>query len=458
MPFSKYWCLCLVLLGWLCTTTVHADERPNMILFIADDMGWRDCGAYGHPHIQTPNLDQLAKDGMRFDSAFLTCSSCSPSRASIITGRYPHNTTAQRLHWPLPGDQITFVELLTAGGYYTAAAGKWHLGNATKPKFSHVTTRMNQWVETLRDRPQDKPFFLWFAFSDPHRPYRPDTIANPHQPEDVVVPPYLPDTVTVRKDLAMYYDEITRLDGVVGKVREELQRQQIADNTLILFISDNGMPFPRAKTTVFDSGIKTPWIVAWPAKVKAGTTCDQLVSSVDIAPTIIELAKLRVRPTFQGKNFAPLLSKPDEPIRDYIFAEHNWHDFDDHGRAVRSKRFKLIRNYYTDLPNTPPADAVRSPTYAQMLQMKEAGQLKDYQMQCFTIPRPMEALYDLEADPYELKNVASDPKYAEPLQELKAALDAWEQRTDDRVPEERTPDAFDRVTGKRVPGVELPPR
>src|SRR5262245_44160575 len=119
-------------------TSAAEAERPNFIVFIADDMAWDDCGAYGHKTIRTPNLDRLARDGMRFDNAFLTCSSCSPSRASILTGRYPHNTGAQQLHWPLPADQVIFPEKLREAGYYTASAGKWHLGKAAKAKFDTV--------------------------------------------------------------------------------------------------------------------------------------------------------------------------------------------------------------------------------------------------------------------------------------------------------------------------------
>jgi arylsulfatase A-like enzyme len=187
---------------------------------------------------------------MRFTRAFLTASSCSPSRSSMITGRYPHSTGAQQLHWPLPPDQITFVELLKKAGYWTAAAGKWHLGEAVEGPFrsrhrsqsSRFPTRpcsgqpapptdasgksgAGQWVSTLQTRPKGKPFFLWLAAFDPHRDYEEGIIPNPHRPEDVVVPPYLPDVPETRKDLALYYDEITRLDRYVGEVLAELDRQ-----------------------------------------------------------------------------------------------------------------------------------------------------------------------------------------------------------------------------------------
>jgi len=427
-----------------------AAERPNFVVFIADDMAWNDCGAYGHSKIRTPYVDQLARDGLRFDNAFLTCSSCSPSRSSMITGRYPHNTGAEQLHLPLPGQQVTFVERLKASGYYTASAGKWHLGKATMPKFDFVTAKMNQWVKTLQERPRDKPFFCWFAFTDPHRGYQKNTIPMPHKPSDAIVPPFLPDNIETRRDLAAYYDEIARLDGVVGACVKELEKQNATRETVIVFLSDNGRPFPRCKTTVLDSGIKTPWIVKWPGRAKPGTTTDSLISSIDLAPTVLELAGVKIGPTFQGKSFASILSDPKAATRQYVFAEHNWHDFDDHQRAVRSSRFKYIRNSYTDIPLTPPADAVRSPTYNSMLTLHASGKLPKSQSICFAAPRPAEELYDLAADSYEMKNLAGDPAYAKTLTELRGVLDGWSKRTDDVVPQKRRPDGFHRVTGERL--------
>lgn len=447
----RFCCLPMLLL-LVITAFAHAAEPspPNFILFIADDMGCDDCGAYGHPHISTPNLDRLAKEGMRFDRAFLTCSSCSPSRSSIITGRYPHNTGARQLHQPLPAEQVTFVELLKAAGYYTAQAGKWHLGAAAKAKFDVVNEGSGRWVGALKDRPRDKPFFLWLAFLDPHRPYQKKTIASPHSPADAVVPPYLPDVAEAQADLAMYYDEISRMDGDVGEVLAELQAQDEVQNTLVLFISDNGRPFPRCKTTMYDSGIKTPWIVRWPAGAKAGTTCQGLVSSIDIGPTILQLAGLKTGPTFQGVSFAPLLADSTAGIREQVYAEHNWHDFDDHGRSVRTARYKYIRNYYTDIPGTPPADAVRSPTFVAMRSLRDAGKLPPSQMGCFRVPRPGEELYDLENDPHELTNLAAESAHAETLAKMRRLLAAWERETDDRVPVSRRPDEFDRETGEQL--------
>ena len=437
----------------------QSSARPNFVLIIADDLGWEDSGPYGNRGIRTPSLDRLASEGMLFHNAILTCSSCSPSRSSIITCRYPHNTGAEQLHWPLPKEQTTFVELLKASGYWTAAVGKWHLGKAVEDRFDLVKqsgrdnpSGCGDWVETLVDRPKDKPFFLWLAAVDPHRDYQPGAIDQPHQAKDVTVPPYFPDTPEVRRDLALYYDEIARLDGFVGKVLDELARQNVADNTVVLFMTDNGRPFPRCKTTVYDSGVKTPLIVRWPARIKPGTSTKSLVSSIDIGATILDLAGVQPAASIQGQSFAAVLADPAATTREFAFSEHNWHDFEARSRSVRTTKFKYIRNEYTDLPNTPPADAVRSPTFQTMRKLRDAGLLKPEQMTCFTKPLPAEELYDLASDPHELTNLAGDAAHRGEVERLRAELDRWQAETKDLAPESRTSDEFDREAGTPLPG------
>jgi arylsulfatase len=237
----------------------RAQGRPNVVLMIADDVGWNDLGCFGHPTIRTPNIDAIAAGGVRFANAFLPVSSCSPSRCCMITGRYPHSTGAQHLHDPLPADQVCFPRLLQDAGYHTMAAGKWHLGPAAQQAFDRVAppgdaSGCANWLPVLRERPKDQPFFAWLAAVDAHRDWSPDAMDPPYRPEDAQVPPYLPDTAEVRGDLASYYNEITRLDQHVGRVLAELEAQGVADNTLVMFVSDNGRPFPRCKTTVYDSG------------------------------------------------------------------------------------------------------------------------------------------------------------------------------------------------------------
>ena len=459
--------------------------RPNIVLIIADDLGCEDVGAFGHPTLRTPNIDRLAREGMRFDRAFVTASSCSPSRSSLITGRYPHSTDAEQLHWPLPAAQVTFVDLLRAAGYWTGSAGKWHLGGDAKRRFDDVReadpagyslaagakaadakitmaksgdiqSGCTDWVPLLRARPRDRPFFAWLAALDPHRDYEENISARPTRPEDVVVPRQIPDTPAVRHELALYYDEIERLDRFVGVVLAELDAQGVADNTLVVFLSDNGRPFPRDKTTVFDTGIKTPLIVRWPGPVAPGSTCAQLTSTVDLAPGFLAAAGLPAAKTMQGVSFLPLLADARTPIRREIFAEQNWHDYEQRSRAVRTEHFKLIANEYPDVALTPGADSVRGLAYRELLRVKAAGGLTPEQQQCFTLPRPAFELYDLQSDPGEFHNVAALPAYAAIVAELTAKLAQWKQDTADVVPPRRTPDEFDRETGAPLPNRKRP--
>lgn len=460
-----------------------AGEKPNLVLIIADDMNWDDCGVYGHPSIKTPNIDALAKSGITFQHAYLTANSCSPSRASIITGRYPHNTGAEQLHWPLPKESVTFVERLKAAGYYTAAAGKWHLGESVKNRFDDVfeastagfilpsgtdakpgkmvaksPSGCEAWVSTIENRPKNKPFFLWLAALDPHRAYEDGALKIPHKKSDIQIPPYMPDTPEVREDFRLYYDEIGRLDQYVGKVVAELEKQGVSENTMIVFISDNGRPFPGDKTTLYDGGIRTPWIVKWPAQIKPGQKTKSLVSSVDIAPSLLEITGLKSPDSFEGTSFLPILKDAQKITREYAFSEDHWHDYEDHGRAVANQRWKLIHNTYPDLPNTPSADAGRSLTWAAIQRLRKENKLTPAQGRCLSKPRAEFELYDLKNDPFELVNLASNEAHENILSDLKAVLKTQFKRTNDYLPSKRTPDEFDRITGAPDHSVRRRPR
>ena len=442
-----------VLLAFGCLDGARGEAKPtNFVIIVADDMGWDDCAPYGNRHVQTPNLSRLAKEGMLFEKAFLTCSSCSPSRASILTGRYPHATGAPELHMPLPAEQVTLSQLLRDAGYFTAAAGKWHLGPAAKSKFDMVREgggagSYADWLSLLRDRPQDKPFFLWLASSDPHRPYLPDAIHAPHKPAEVQVPPYLPDVPEVRQDLALYYDEIARLDQNVGQVLDELREQEVLDNTLVAFLSDNGRPFPRCKTRVLDSGVRTPLIVRMPGLVVPGSRSKSLVSTVDLAPTILELGGIAPHSAMQGTSLVPVLFNPLATVRQYAYSEHNWHDYMAYERSIRCVRYRYVRNDVPEMPHTPPADAVRSATFQAMQTLREQGKLRPEQMSCFAQPSPEEELYDTESDPHELMNLAGDPALRPVLEEMRRMLLIWQKYTEDFRPTPLSADRYDRKTG-----------
>lgn len=431
--------------------------RPNFVIFIADDMAWDDCGAYGHKNIKTPNIDRLAAEGMRFDRAYLTCSSCSPSRCSILTGRYPHATGAGELHLPLPETQTLITKPLREAGYWTAAIGKWHLGDAVAEQVdlrreSTPEKMGSAWLRALQERPREKPFMLWAAHLDPHRPYAAGAFDPPHASSDVRVPEFLPDTPEVREDLALYYDEIGRFDAHIGMALDELKAQGVLDNTLVLVMSDNGRPFPHCKTRVHVPGARTPFVVHWPARVKPGLVSESVLSSLDIAPTILELAGLPPAASFQGVSFAAILNNPAATTRELAFVEHNWHDYRAFERGVHSREYCYVRNWLPHTPGTPPADAVKSPTFRKMLALEELGKLTEAQRECLIKPRAEEFLFDVVADPDCTRNLADDPQHAQPLLSLRNALTNWQAETEDRFPGEDalTPDGFDRQTGDRL--------
>jgi N-sulfoglucosamine sulfohydrolase len=438
----------------------RGNNRPDFVVLIADDISWDDFGCYGNKVVKTPNIDRIAGAGMQFNNAFLTASSSSPSRCSIISGRYPHSSGAAELHTPLPADEIPFPEILKKGGYYTAQAGKWHFGPEVHSAFDrHTDVRdnsdgdggENNWIKFMRERPKDKPFFFWFASHDAHRPWGADTFRITHDPLKIKVPLYLEDTPGTRQDLASYYNEIARFDYYCGEVFKELERQGALDNTVIIIMSDNGRPFPGCKTRVYDRGMKTPMIIHWPKGINSkGLETASLVSAVDIAPTILEIAGLKQPQRYQGRSFLPVLKDPSAEIRNEVFSEHNWHDYEAHERMVRTKDFLYVLNSRPWLSNCGPADSKQSPSQAALNKVRDEGRLTAAQADIFIVPRPAEELYDLQNDPDQLLNVASVPKYQAGLKEMRAMLTAWRNETGDNTPANLTHDWYDRETGKAL--------
>ncbi len=433
-------------------------SQPNIILIIGDDISAADFGCYGHPHIRTPNIDKLAGKGLRFTNAYLTTSQCSPTRCSVITGRYPHNTGAPELHTGLPKGQVMFPAILKQAGYYTAAAGKWHMGNYARRAFDKIVGGgpggEERWVQCLQQRPKDKPFFMWFASYDAHRPWDQDKQAKPHTAEDAVLPPYLIDTLSVRKDMAKYYDKVQRLDRYTGSVVKELRKQGVLANTCIIFMADNGRPFPRCKTRLYDSGIKTPFVVHWPAGLKQKAKVSySLVSAIDIAPTILELAGLKSPKTFQGISMKPLLVDPNAAIRKYVFAEHNWHAQIAHERMIRHGDYVYIRNAHRQLPQII-ALISACPNLKELRELAKAGKLTPAQMDPLLAPRPAEELFNVSDDPHQIENIAADPRHHKTVDDLRKLMDEWQSRTGDTVPplDKATPDRYDRRTGKPIHG------
>jgi arylsulfatase len=356
---------------------------------------------------------------------------------------------------PLPEGQPLFPLKLKQAGYYTVAAGKWHMGSYPKAAFTLRLSgkgpgKEEDWVSCLRERPLDKPFFMWFASTDAHRRWNPDEHAKPHEPRDAVIPPYMADRPGTRKDLASYYDEVQRLDRYVGLVVQELKRQGVLDSTVVIFMADNGRPFPRCKTWLYDSGVKTPLVVHWPKGIeKSGAVSHSLVSVIDIAPTILEWAGVQAPASMQGVSFAPVLKDTNRQVRQYAFAEHNWHDQTAHERLVRWRNYVYIRNARPELDNLVAAHW-NEPSYSDLFALRQQGKLTDAQADVFRAPRPAEALFDVSNDYHQLNNIAADPNHGEALEHLRKRMDEWQKQTGDTVPDNLTQDRFDRKTGERL--------
>jgi predicted metal-binding membrane protein/arylsulfatase A-like enzyme len=436
------------------------DSPPNVIVFVGDDLGWRDTGPYGNEAIRTPNIDRLARSGLEVQRAFGTSPQCSPSRISILTGKYPHATGTEDLHMPLPEDERILPSYLGERGWFTGHMAKTHYGPAAERQFRWYSPETAAAFPAFLDAAGEGPFFLWVGFHEPHRPYGPGAVPDPHAPESVKVPPHLADTPETRADLALYYDAIARSDRAIGHMVAELERRKLRDNTLIVFLSDNGAPFPREKGTLYDSGIRTPLILSWPKVIRPGTVYDRgLVSTVDLTPTLLDIAGVALPDAMQGRSFRALLTAPTSYVaRTHVFSERNWHDCDEHQRAVRTGHFKLIRtDAYTELPLCTAADIGASPSFLALRALARAGRLTAAQRPLFQAPRPRLELYDFESDPWELRNVADDPAHAKVVRELAAVLQDWMEESGDFPASYRLrDDNTDRVTGVQF-STRIPP-
>ncbi len=432
---------------------------PNFVFFIADDVSQDDFGCYGHPTIKTPHVDALAAAGMRFDNAYLTTSSCSPSRCSIITGRYPHNTGAPELHVRLPDSQIRFPELLREAGYYTVLSGKNHMFGNEDRAFDTITDgggpgKEEDWLGHVQNRPKDKPFFFWFASSDAHRDWTINEDAPTYDPADVIVPPYLVDTIITREDLASYYHEVSRYDHFIGVVTAELERQGVLDNTLIVVAADNGRPFPRCKSRLYDSGIKTPWVVHFPDVVKTPSVTESLVSVIDLSATCLELAGIDKPDYIQGQSFLPILRDPNAQVRELVFSEHNWHVYKNHERMVRFGDFVYVKNNYPNQPNLAYESDTKFPAGLELWKAHAAGRTTAAQQQVFANPCPEEELFLLSKDPHQLTNLAENPEYESVLEQARGLIADWTEQTGDTIPENPTPH---RHTPPRIVNGEILP-
>jgi arylsulfatase A-like enzyme len=439
-------------------------ERPNILWLVTEDMG-AYLPSFGDSTIVTPNLSRLAKEGVVYPNLYSTSGVCAPSRAAIATGMYPSGIGANHMrttsytevtglpkYGAVPPPEVRMIsELLRADGYYCT--------NNYKTDYQFQAP-MTAWDESSpyahwRNRGEGQPFFSVMNFTETHEsglfePYGHRYIEQRHHEsgnrdfkwkegrlseEDTPkhlskdtkfkIPPYLPDTEVVRRDMWKLYNNIAEMDAQLGAVLKQLEEDGLLENTIIFFYGDHGGPLPRQKRLIYDSGLNTPMIVRFPNKMKAGTKEEELVSFIDFAPTLLSLTGTNPPEHLDGKAFLGDHKAMDD--RKYIHAAADRFDgYTDAIRAVRDKRFKYIRNYRPEQGYYLPIDyREKIPTMQELLRLRDVGKLDSIQAQWFRETKAPEEFYDCVADPHELHNLAMDPEYSEKLEELQNEMDRW---------------------------------
>ena len=433
--------------GWAAMGTAAENQRPNIVFAIADDWGWPHASAYGDKVVQTPNFDRVAGAGVLFTHAYVSSPSCTPSRGAIVTGQdFFRLGGGANLHcdWPA-GRYGEYPAILENNGYYVGTYRKsWGPGNGQPAGQAYKSVD-----SFFAHRPEGKPFCFWFGASDPHRDYEAGSgKARGMDLEQVHLFGHFPDTEEVRSDVADYYYEVERFDRELGELFDRLAAAGELENTLVVVTGDHGMPFPRCKANLYDSGVHVPLAISWPAKVPAGRVIDDFVCLTDIAPTFLAAAGLSKAPEMTGRSLLPLLESDKsgwvDARRDHVVVGRERHvpaqESGNPGgypaRALRTKDYLYIRNFAPDRwpAGTPDhtgayvengwlGDCDNSPTKTYLWQHRDHPDVKSKYDLCFA-KRPAEELYDLAVDPEQLDNLADDPKFAEKKQQLAAELEA----------------------------------
>lgn len=430
-------------------------KRMNVVLAVSDDHGFQ-LGCYGDATAQTPHLDALAADGTLFTHAFCTSASCSASRSVILTGLHNHangqfghqhgfhNFHTHRWVRSLP-------VLLAAAGYRTCSIGKFHVQpeetyrfefyeNEGIPGGSRNPVAMAENAKRFIERPDPRPFFLYFCTSDPHRAGKgfanerdyPGCKPLAFEPAKVPVPSWLPDYPETRAELADYYASIHRLDQGMGRLAEVLKQTGHWDDTVVVYLSDNGPPWPGAKTTLYEPGMHLPLIVRHPGQARRGIACNAMVSWADIAPTILDIAGAK-GPDYplHGRSFLSVLSEKSPEGWDEVHASHTFHEITMYYpiRAIRTRRWKYLLNLAHQLPFPFASDLYESRTWQALV--KRGDKMFGKRTADAYLHRPRHELYDLEADPHEAVNLAEAPEQAAVLAGLQKKLREWQERTKD---------------------------
>jgi len=428
----------LVVLGTLVfsSTIAAAQDTPNLLLFMADDMTYTDLGCFGNPDVRTPHIDGLAKQGVRFTRCYNAAPTCSPLRQSLFTGIYPVRNGAHPNHSRVYEGVKSLPHYLRPLGYRVAIVGKRHEAPASAFPFEMLGGSHGDGGRTPdgADLPLDKarefiskkrgkPWCLVVTSNQPHTPWNRGD-ASQYDPKSLTVPPYLVDTPVLREALSRYYAEITYMDGQVGEMLRILKQQNVDQNTVVLWLSEQGSQLPFGKWTCYDTGVHAAAVLRWPGQVKPGSQSEALLSYVDVVPTFIELAGGKAKGV-DGKSFAPLLRGETMQHNDVVFSVNTtrgiYHGSEAFGiRSATDGRWLYIRNLHSD-GRFQNMVTFRDPVFASWKTIESdfaRSRVNAY------VQRAPEELYDLASDPWCLKNLADTPR-AKPMAKLSTAMDAW---------------------------------
>jgi len=406
-------------------------SRSNILLVICHDLG-RRLGCYGAP-VRSPNLDRAACDGVVFTNYFCTAAQCSPSRGSIITGRFPHRNGLMGLAhigWEFSDGEHTLPMYLNQTGYSTHLFGLQH-ESADPSRLGYQHLHLHEGSGAARvaaaevaaffrhaARTADTPFYACVGIGEPHRPYHcPGYPAD--DPEQVQPLPYLPDRPGIRDDLAHLNGLISAVDEAVGQILAALEESGLSENTLFIFTTDHGIAMPRAKGTCYDPGIETALIMRLPGRFARGVQRGELLSNVDLLPTLLELAGCEIPRDLDGYSFLPLLTGGSYRPRDHIFIEMTWHDKYNPMRGIRTQAYKYVRNFGDRPLVFLPLDVY----------LGRAGE--EVRDEFYACSRPAEELYDLGDDPLEQRNLAADPSHCAVLEDLRRRVQGWMESSGD---------------------------
>jgi N-sulfoglucosamine sulfohydrolase len=440
----------LVLLERAIAQQVPPVKRLNVLMIVADDMNWDSPGCFGGtaPDI-TPNIDRLASEGMRFSHAYLNIALCTPSRSVMLTGLYPQNNGAEGFQRIRPGT-ATLPAHLNEAGYLCGIIGKplrqqellrWSVtyrwqGTGDENLWGREPAIFKRFAASFFEmaNTSQQPFFLMANAHDPHDPYQAEGSNEPlveratssriYKPDEVTVPGFVPDLPEVREEMAAYSTTVRRLDDVVGVVLEELDSAGLADDTIVIFLSDNGMSMPFAKSNCYVESTRTPLIIRWPGQVKAGSVDrDHMVSTIDFLPTILAAVNLSLDQDVDGRSFLPVLQGERQHDRDAIFAQFNHiHGVDPHPmRSIITKQHAYIFNPWSNGEREYHINTW-GPTFRAMEQAAENDATMAERCR-HLIYRTVEEFYDLQKDPYCLNNLLSDGRDDEILGERREHLD-----------------------------------